>query len=71
MNAELTYLSVRPFLQDVRHAFVRDIYSRATREKFHRNRVVFREGDECGDMYIIRSGEFSIYKSYEFKSPDN
>jgi len=52
----LTMLQRHPFVEDFAAEDVDKLAAIATRVRFERDQIVFREGDECSDFFLIVSG---------------
>jgi CRP/FNR family cyclic AMP-dependent transcriptional regulator len=53
-------LQRHPFVEEFQPPHVEKLASMATRVRFERDQVIFREGDECGDFYLIVSGLLAL-----------
>jgi CRP-like cAMP-binding protein len=63
----LGMLQRHPFLKDFEAHDVEKLATLATRVRFDRDQVIFREGDESTDFYLIVSGLVSL----EIAAPDH
>lgn len=52
----LTLLQRHPFIEEFPPAYVEKLVAMATRVRFERDQVIFREGDDCSEFYLIVSG---------------
>lgn len=52
----LGMLQRHPFVEEFQAQHVDQLAALATRVRFDRDQVIFREGDECSDFYLIVSG---------------
>lgn len=55
-EAVLTMLQRHPFVEDFASEHIEKLSAMATRVRFDRDQVIFREGDECNDFFLIGSG---------------
>ena len=55
-DAIVSMLQRHPFVEDFEARHVEKLAQAATRVRFERNQIIFREGDECPDFYLIGSG---------------
>jgi CRP/FNR family transcriptional regulator, cyclic AMP receptor protein len=60
-------LQRHPFVEEFQPQHVEKLAAMATRVRFERDQVIFREGDECGDFYLIMSGLVAL----EIAAPDH
>ena len=56
MDNVVSMLQRHPFVEDFQARHVDTLGTLATRVRFERNQVIFREGDDCSDFYMIVSG---------------
>lgn len=49
-------LQRHPFVEDFQTRHVETLTGLATRVRFERNQLIFHEGDDCSDFYLIVSG---------------
>ena len=63
----LAMLQRHPFVEEFQSQHVEKLASLATRVRFDRDQVIFREGDECSDFYLIVSGLVAL----EIAAPDH
>ena len=49
-------LQRHPFVEEFQSDHVEKLATLATRVRFDRDQIIFREGDECSDFYLIVSG---------------
>jgi CRP-like cAMP-binding protein len=52
----IAMLQRHPFVEEFDAEHVEKLAALATRVRFDRDQVIFREGDECSDFYLIMSG---------------
>ena len=55
-DAVVAMLQRHPFVEDFEAPHVDKLASIAVRVRFDRDQVIFREGDECADFYLISVG---------------
>ncbi len=60
-------LQRHPFVEEFPSQYVEKLATLATRVRFDREQVIFREGDECSDFYLIVSGLVAL----EIAAPDH
>jgi len=60
-------LQRHPFVEEFQPQHIEKLASMATRVRFERDQVIFREGDECGEFYLIISGLVAL----EIAAPDH
>jgi CRP-like cAMP-binding protein len=60
-------LQRHPFVEEFQPHHIEKLASMATRVRFERDQVIFREGDECGEFYLIISGLLAL----EIAAPDH
>jgi CRP/FNR family cyclic AMP-dependent transcriptional regulator len=53
-------LKSHPFLQGLKEDYVEAICGCASNVVFHENHVIFREGDEAKEFFLIRSGRVAL-----------
>ncbi len=53
-------LQRHPFVQDFQPRHVEKLKAMATRVRFERDQVIFREGDECSEFYLIVTGMIAL-----------
>jgi CRP-like cAMP-binding protein len=53
-------LQRHPFVEDFSPQHVERLKGLATRVRFERDQVIFREGDECGEFYLVVSGMVAL-----------
>src|SRR4029450_11827073 len=63
----VTLLQRHPFVEEFQPQHVEKLASMATRVRFERDQVIFREGDECGEFYLIMTGLVAL----EIAAPDH
>jgi len=63
----LTLLQRHPFVEEFQPQHIEKLASMATRVRFERDQVIFREGDECGEFYLIMNGLVAL----EIAAPDH
>ena len=63
----LATLQRHPFVEEFQSQHVDKLAALATRVRFDRDQIVFREGDECSDFYLIVSGLVAL----EIAAPDH
>ena len=63
----LTLLQRHPFVEEFQPQHIEKLASMATRVRFERDQVIFREGDECGEFYLIMNGLVAL----EITAPDH
>src|SRR5690348_18422293 len=56
----LTTLQRHPFVEDFAAEHVDKLAGIAARVRFDRDQIVFREGDECSDFFLIVSGLMAL-----------
>ena len=66
-EAVLATLQRHPFIEEFQPQHVARLARAGTRVRFDRDQIVFREGDECGDFYLIVSGLVAL----EIVAPDH
>jgi CRP-like cAMP-binding protein len=59
-ESALALLHRHPFVADLEPAHVETLAALARRVAFEKNEIVFREGDETSDFYLIVSGMVSL-----------
>ena len=52
----LSVLQRHPFVEKFAAGDVEKLAGMATRVRFDRDQIIFREGDECSDFFLIVSG---------------
>jgi len=52
----IAMLQRHPFVEEFHSGHVEQLATLATRVRFDRDQIIFREGDECSDFYLIVSG---------------
>jgi len=55
-EAVMAMLQRHPFVEDFDPRHVDIMAQSATRVRFERNQIIFREGDECPDFYLFSAG---------------
>jgi len=60
-------LQRHPFVEEFQPQHVEQLAMLATRVRFDQDQVIFREGDECSDFYLIVSGLVAL----EIAAPDH
>ena len=55
-DAVVAMLQRHPFVEEFEAPHVEKLATMAVRVRFDRDQVIFREGDECSDFYLICSG---------------
>jgi len=60
-------LQRHPFVEEFQPHHIDKLASMATRVRFERDQVIFREGGECGEFYLIISGLVAL----EIAAPDH
>jgi CRP-like cAMP-binding protein len=60
-------LQRHPFVEEFPSQHVEKLATLATRVRFDREQVIFREGDECSDFYLVVSGLVAL----EIAAPDH
>ncbi|HQR10837.1 MAG TPA: Crp/Fnr family transcriptional regulator [Casimicrobiaceae bacterium] len=63
----LAMLKRHPFVEGFQPQHIEQLATLATRVRFDRDQVIFREGDECSDFYLIVSGLVAL----EIAAPDH
>jgi|SRR5215471_6141023 len=66
-EAVLSTLQRHPFTEEFHPKHVEKLGSLATRVRFERDQIIFREGDECSELYLIVSGLIAL----EMVAPDH
>jgi CRP-like cAMP-binding protein len=66
-EAVLSTLQRHPFTEAFLAKHVEKLGSLATRVRFERDQIIFREGDECSELYLIVSGLVAL----EMVAPDH
>jgi CRP/FNR family cyclic AMP-dependent transcriptional regulator len=66
-EAVVTLLQRHPFLEEFQPQHVSKLAGMATRVRFERDQLIFHEGDECGEFYLILSGLVAL----EIAAPDH
>ena len=66
-EAVVTLLQRHPFVEEFQPQHIEKLASMATRVRFERDQVIFREGDECGEFYLIMNGLVAL----EITAPDH
>ncbi len=59
-DSVLAMLQRHPFLGEFQAQHVQTLATLATRARFAKDQVIFREGDECSDFYLIASGLIAL-----------
>jgi len=57
----MQYFTTLPFFEGHDFNHIRDIYLNTFKLKTTKNEIVFHEGDQCDAVYIIKSGEYSVF----------
>ena len=55
-DAILSVLQRHPFVEEFQPQHIEKLASMATRVRFDRDQVIFREGEDCSDFFLIVSG---------------
>jgi CRP/FNR family cyclic AMP-dependent transcriptional regulator len=55
-DAILSVIQRHPFVEEFQPQHVEKLATLATRVRFDRDQVIFREGEDCSDFYLIVSG---------------
>ncbi len=63
----LATLQRHPFVEEFQSQHVGKLSALATRVRFDGDQIIFREGDECSDFYLIVSGLVAL----EIAAPDH
>jgi len=63
----LTLLQRHPFIEEFSPEHVDRLASMSTRTRFERDQVIFKEGDECHEFYLIIAGLIAL----EIDAPDH
>ena len=63
----VTLLQRHPFVEEFGPQHIEKLASMATRVRFERDQVIFRENDECGEFYLIMTGLVAL----EIAAPDH
>jgi CRP-like cAMP-binding protein len=63
----LTLLQRHPFVEEFSTEHISRLASLAARTRFERDQVIFREGDECHEFYLLVSGLVAL----EIDAPDH
>jgi len=63
----VTLLQRHPFVEEFQPQHIEKLSSMATRVRFEQDQVIFREGDECGEFYLIMNGLVAL----EIAAPDH
>jgi CRP/FNR family cyclic AMP-dependent transcriptional regulator len=66
-DAVVAMLQRHPFVEDFEAAHVDRLATMAVRARFERDQVIFREGEEYADFYLIASGLVAL----EIAAPDH
>jgi len=66
-DAVVAMLQRHPFVEDFEAAHVDKLATMAVRARFERDQVIFREGEEYADFYLIASGLVAL----EIAAPDH
>jgi len=56
----VTLLQRHPFVEEFQPQHIEKLASMATRVRFERDQVIFREGDECSEFYLIVNGLIAL-----------
>jgi CRP/FNR family cyclic AMP-dependent transcriptional regulator len=59
-DSVLAMLQRHPFVEEFQAQHVDTLAAAATRVRFAKDQVIFREGDECSDFYLIVSGLIAL-----------
>ena len=59
-DAVVAMLQRHPFVEDFESQHVDKLAQMAVRVRFDRDQVIFREGGECSDFYLIASGLIAL-----------
>lgn len=65
-DAVVTLLQRHPFVEEFQPAHIELLTSMAKEVEFARDQVIFHEGDECGEFYLIVAGRVAL----EIEAPD-
>ncbi len=63
--SNLRYFYSLPYFEEWDLYSLRFVYLASIRKKFKKGQCVFEEGSPAEAVYIIKSGEFSLYKKFE------
>jgi len=63
LEAELNFLASLPLFKDWTHKALKSILYLAPIEKFQRGHFVYKEGDPCEKLYIVKKGEFRVNRN--------
>jgi CRP-like cAMP-binding protein len=63
----LATLQRHPFVEEFQSQHVEKLAALSTRVRFEGGQIIFREGDECSDFYLIVSGLIAL----EIAAPDH
>ena len=63
----VSVLQRHPFVEEFQSEHVEKLASMATKVRFERDQIIFREGDDCHDFYLIVSGLVAL----EIAAPDH
>ena len=53
-------LATHPFFQDLEEAYLKLVVGCASNVRFEANQLIFREGEEANQFYLIRHGQVSV-----------
>ncbi|KAL4474134.1 hypothetical protein ABPG72_002859 [Tetrahymena utriculariae] len=67
---EMKYFSTLPFFEGQNFNLVRDIYLNTFKLKCINKEIIFNEGDESDSVFIIKSGEFVLFKQFCHEESD-
>lgn len=59
-EAILTMLQRHPFVEDFAAEYVEKLAGMATRVRFDKDQVIFREGDDCRDFFLVADGLIAL-----------
>jgi len=59
---KVNYLKVIPFLKDITKTKLSKLTYFFEEIPFKRGQIVYKEGEECKFVYIVKEGEFELYK---------
>jgi CRP/FNR family cyclic AMP-dependent transcriptional regulator len=67
MDAVVTLLQRHPFVEEFQPAHIERLTKMAKEVEFARDQVIFHEGDECHDFYLIVTGRVAL----EIEAPEH
>ncbi|EAS04462.2 cyclic nucleotide-binding domain protein (macronuclear) [Tetrahymena thermophila SB210] len=62
LMSEIGFLNSLPYEKKVKEKLIKLLFTKRQAINFHRGQVVYEEGSQVGDVYLVRSGEFNKMK---------